>query len=119
MTTSSSNDLAMITYAKGELSPEELKQFMMLYPTRKKSVSTGVLFALLLGGLGAHKFWLGQNGLGVLYLLCGTIGWVIVVPPLIIGIICLIEACTMGDTVRTANMDEGRALIQEIQLLRN
>ncbi len=35
--------------------------------------TTAALFALLLGGLGTHKFYLGQPGLGVLYLLfCWT-----------------------------------------------
>lgn len=34
---------------------------------------TAALLALLLGGLGAHKFYLGNSGLGVLYLLfCWT-----------------------------------------------
>jgi hypothetical protein len=34
---------------------------------------SAALFALLLGGLGAHKFYLGNPGLGVLYLLfCWT-----------------------------------------------
>lgn len=38
-----------------------------------KSKSTAALLALFLGGFGAHKFYLGKNGLGVLYLLlCWT-----------------------------------------------
>ena len=47
---------------------------------RQRSTSGGgrtrisaALFALLLGGLGAHKFYMGQPGLGVLYLVfCWT-----------------------------------------------
>lgn len=36
-------------------------------PARKKRVTAAVL-AFLLGGAGAHKFYLGQIGLGILYL---------------------------------------------------
>ena len=38
-----------------------------------KNKTTAVLLAFFLGGLGAHKFYLGQTGLGILYLLfCWT-----------------------------------------------
>jgi len=38
-----------------------------------KSKSTTVLLAFFLGGLGIHRFYLGQNILGILYLLfCWT-----------------------------------------------
>lgn len=41
-----------------------------------------VLFAILLGGLGIHKFYLGQVGMGILYLLFCWTGI-----PVIVGII--------------------------------
>ncbi|WP_379969475.1 TM2 domain-containing protein [Epilithonimonas sp. UC225_85] len=34
-----------------------------------KSKSTTAILALFLGGLGIHRFYLGQNGMGLLYLL--------------------------------------------------
>ncbi len=38
-----------------------------------KSKSTAALLAFFLGGLGIHRFYLGQNGVGILYLLfCWT-----------------------------------------------
>jgi len=38
-----------------------------------KSKSTTVLLAFFLGGLGIHRFYLGQNGMGILYLIfCWT-----------------------------------------------
>lgn len=38
-----------------------------------KSKGTAIALAILLGGLGAHKFYLGKNGIGVVYvLLCWT-----------------------------------------------
>ena len=38
-----------------------------------KSRTTAAILAFLLGGLGVHKFYLGQTGLGIVYLLfCWT-----------------------------------------------
>ncbi len=38
-----------------------------------KSKLTTVLLAFFLGGLGIHRFYLGQNGIGILYLVfCWT-----------------------------------------------
>ncbi|MDQ1159943.1 TM2 domain-containing membrane protein YozV [Chryseobacterium sp. SORGH_AS 447] len=38
-----------------------------------KSKSTTVLLTFFLGGLGIHRFYLGQNGMGILYLVfCWT-----------------------------------------------
>lgn len=52
----------------------------------KDKTTAGVL-ALLLGGVGAHKFYLGQTGSGIVYLLfCWT---------LIPGIIALIEGISL------------------------
>jgi TM2 domain-containing membrane protein YozV len=68
-------------------------QAMVPY-TSKNKVTAG-LFALLLGGLGIHKFYLGQVGSGIVYLLfCWT---------LIPGIIAFIEGIillTMTDFAR-------------------
>ena len=34
-----------------------------------KSKTTAAILAFLLGGVGAHRFYLGQSGLGIIYLL--------------------------------------------------
>src|SRR5262249_4452485 len=57
-----------------------------------KSRVTAGLLALFLGGLGIHKFYLGFSGPGVIMLLLGTLGWVLVVPALVNGVIAFIEA---------------------------
>ena len=50
------------------------------------------LFAIILGGLGVHKFYLGQTGMGVLYLIfC----WTFI--PMIVGFIEGIIYLTMTD----------------------
>ena len=47
--------------------------FVMQFNAAKKDPTAAVLLALFLGGLGIHKFYLGQTGLGVLYLIfCWT-----------------------------------------------
>ncbi|MCK2053597.1 NINE protein [Methylobacterium sp. 37f] len=51
------------------------------------------LLAFFLGLLGAHKFYLGQTGWGIAYLLMGTVGWVTLgIIPGILAIVCLVEA---------------------------
>lgn len=102
---------------KEELSSSQLQQFMMLYPPRKKSVALGVLLALLLGLLGVHKFYLGNTTSGVVYLLCGTIGWLLIIPPIIIGFMCIIDACQMGSLVQSANNSAAMSLKEELKLL--
>lgn len=47
--------------------------FVMQYSSVKKNPTTAVLLALFLGGLGVHKFYMGQTGLGIIYLVfCWT-----------------------------------------------
>lgn len=59
-------------------------------PVLAKSKVTAGLLALLLGGLGAHKFYLGKIGAGVAYLLfCWT--FVPAVVALVEGIIYLVQ----------------------------
>lgn len=42
-------------------------------PTTSRNETSAALLVLLLGGIGIHKFYLGQGGLGVVYLLfCWT-----------------------------------------------
>lgn len=46
----------------------------------KKSKMTALLLLIFLGGLGAHRFYVGKMGTGILYLLTGAlfgIGWII------------------------------------------
>jgi TM2 domain-containing membrane protein YozV len=59
-----------------------------------KSRTTAAIFAFLLGGLGGHKFYLGQVGLGILYILfC----WTFI--PAIVAFIEFILLLTMSDEV--------------------
>jgi TM2 domain-containing membrane protein YozV len=76
--------------------PEDKQMlFMMQYNNESKNPTTAVLLAVFLGGLGAHKFYMGQIGLGIIYLLFSWT-WL----PMIIA---LIEAFGLSNQVRRYN----------------
>ena len=52
---------------------------------------TAALLAFFLGFFGGHKFYLGDKDKGILYLLCGTIGWILIIPGLVVALVSLIE----------------------------
>ena len=61
-------------------------------PVAQKSKIAAGLFALFLGGIGVHKFYLGQTSAGVIMLLCSLFGAILLfIPTFIIGIIALVE----------------------------
>lgn len=62
-------------------------------PNGKKKM-TAALFAFFLGGFGAHKFYLGQTGKGLLYLL---LFWTFI--PALIALIEFIMLLTMDEDV--------------------
>lgn len=76
--------------------------FWMQYNNIKKSPTTAVLWALFLGGLGAHKFYMGQTGLGILYL--------IFVWTYIPSFIAFIELFTLSGQVAKYNEQKAREI---------
>lgn len=58
-------------------------------PDRNRIVAA--LLAFFLGVFGVHKFYLGKSGAGMTMLLCGTIGWLLVLPGLFASITAFIE----------------------------
>ena len=93
------------------------QHFLQQYSLRKRNAGAIVGFALLLGGLGIHRFYLRQTGLGIVYLLAGTIGWAIVIPPFVIGILCIVDACNSGSLAGRCNHEIAREIMDEIALL--
>lgn len=69
--------------------------FMMQYQNVRKDPTTALLLALFLGGIGGHKFYLGQVGLGVVYLL---FSWTFIP-----GIVAFIEAFAIAGKVGEYN----------------
>lgn len=93
-----------------DFSPQEKMMFMSEYNANKKSVTTGVILALFLGGLGIHKFWLGSVGMGILYLIfCWTF---------IPAIVAIIDACLMGNSVKKYNGKVANDAYQKIMMMR-
>ncbi len=64
----------------------------VVYIAPKKSKTVAAVLAFFLGDLGLHKFYLGKNGQGIIYLLLSlTLFWTVIVP-FIITIVCWLEA---------------------------
>lgn len=80
------------------LPQDQQMTFSMQYQNVKKSASTGILLALFLGGIGAHWFYMGRTGRGVVYLLfCWTF---------IPGILAIFDAIGMSNTVKKYNLEK-------------
>ena len=93
------------------MTSEERIIFCSEYTDGKKDVFIGVLLAIFLGGLGIHKFWIGDNTLGVIYLVfCWTF---------IPSLIALIDACLMSSSVKKYNKSIARKAYENIRIRRS
>lgn len=79
-----------------------------------KSKTTAAILAFFLGGLGVHKFYLGQNGLGILYLIfCWTF-----VPAFIAFIDCIL-LLIMSETAFNEKYNKSFNSMQPIAMSQN
>jgi TM2 domain-containing membrane protein YozV len=85
-----------------EMTEQQRMVFLAQYHAVRKDVVAGVLLAALLGHFGAHRFYMGETGLGVVYLLFCWTGI-----PTILG---LIEAFLMPERVRRYNVQQAMML---------
>ena len=60
-----------------------------------KSRGVAALLAVFLGSIGAHYFYLGKNTAGVINILLVFLGWILVIPPLFVGILTIIQCILM------------------------
>jgi TM2 domain-containing membrane protein YozV len=78
-----------------EMTPTQRQFFQGEFNAVRKSETTGVVLALFLGGFGVHHFYLGEIGLGVVYLIfCWTF---------IPAVVALIECFFMSSRVKKWN----------------
>jgi len=93
-----------------DLTDNERLLFQTEYGYKRKNPTTGILFALFLGGVGAHQFYMGHIFLGVVYLIfCFT---------LIPVIIALIECFLMSGRVKKYNSEAMKQIAIKIKALR-
>jgi TM2 domain-containing membrane protein YozV len=75
----------------------------------RKNASTAILLALFLGGLGAHQFYMGKVGIGILYVLfCWTF---------IPSIIAFIELFFLTARVRKYNMQKAQEIAAKVKMI--
>ena len=60
-------------------------------PSGAKSRHVAGLLAIFLGCFGVHKFYLGNVKMGIVYLLCSTLGSVLVLPALVVLVVSVVE----------------------------
>jgi TM2 domain-containing membrane protein YozV len=85
-------DCGAVINARAEICPKCGVRQRVAVGATSRNRATAAIFAFFLGGLGVHKFYLGQPGVGVVYLLfC----WTFV--PAIVGFIEGIVYLSMSD----------------------
>jgi TM2 domain-containing membrane protein YozV len=88
------------------MNDQQRLMFMAMYSPQKKSTSAGFWWAFLLGGLGAHRFYLNDNT-GIIYLLlCWTF---------IPAFIAFFESFSMADRVRRYNAERAWEVAQAVR----
>jgi TM2 domain-containing membrane protein YozV len=73
------------------LDPTLVRASVQVHQHDEPSRIAAALLAIFLGHFGAHKFYLGQSGRGVVYLLLNVFFFWTVIVPLVFAVICLIE----------------------------
>ncbi|OYW79472.1 MAG: hypothetical protein B7Z26_08015 [Asticcacaulis sp. 32-58-5] len=56
-----------------------------------KNKWVAALLTFFFGIWGVHKFYLGKNTAGIIMLVCGTVGWFLVIPGIAVALISFIE----------------------------
>ena len=86
----------------------------LLFEANRKSTAAAYLLWFLLGGFGAHRFYLGKIGTGVAQLLLGLLGWLpLFLGWVVLGIWWVIDAFLIPDIIRDDNMRTIRDLSNE------
>lgn len=92
-----------------DLTPEEQLLFMNEMGQVRKSKTTAILLALFLGGVGAHRYYMGDIAWGVIYtVFCWTF---------IPGLAAFVELFLLSDRVRRHNEKMAQAIAMKIKTI--
>lgn len=93
------------------MTAEQRMYFQSEFNAVRKNPTTGLLLAFFLGGVGAHHFYLGNVGLGILYALF--------VWTFIPAIIALFECFVIRGRVERWNEAKARQIASQVWILRS
>jgi TM2 domain-containing membrane protein YozV len=91
-----------------DMTDQQKMMFLSQYNSVKKDGTVAVLLALFLGGFGAHRFYMGQVGIGVLYAL---FFWTFIP-----AFIALIECFLLTGRVRSYNAEQAQLVAMQIRM---
>jgi TM2 domain-containing membrane protein YozV len=91
-----------------EMTDSQRMMFQSQMASVRKDKTTAILLALLLGGLGAHHFYLGNTTRGVVYIL---LVWTFVP-----SFIALIECFTLTQTVNAMNAEKAAQIAAQVKM---
>lgn len=92
-----------------DLAPDQRLLFMNQMNAARKSKGTALLLTLLLGGIGGHHFYLGNNIIGLLYAL--TV-WTFV--PMVLA---FLELFFISGRVEAHNENKAREIVKKIKTM--
>ncbi len=81
-----------------KLEGEKREAYILAYSEEKKSMTMALVMWFLLGGLGGHRFYLGNTGGGIRLLL----SYLLIILPFIL---IIIDICNLGKNVKKYNSD--------------
>jgi TM2 domain-containing membrane protein YozV len=92
-----------------QMNDQQKMMFMSEMNKNRKDSATAVLLAFFLGGFGAHHFYMGNTGIGILYVL---LFWTFIP-----AIIAFIECFLMSSRVRLYNDTKAIEIAQKIKMI--
>lgn len=109
----------MTVIDKSDLTMEDLSILNQEFSRRKKSSGTMWFLWFFLGGIGAHRFYLGETAMGIVYVLLALLSiptaFLSLIPA---GLLWLVDAFTNTSRYDRANERLEQTIINEIRLVR-
>ncbi len=89
------------------LSEQQRMIFMGQMSSQRKDPNTALLLSLLLGGVGAHRFYMGEVGLGAIYLIFAF--------TFVPALVALLECFVIRDRVTNYNNLKALDIAQQVR----